>query len=131
MERMKTVVESLTITVTDVDDELPTMLRLVDGGVDVSQDITVLEGSVEVLGTLTAEDVDTEDADLVYSTSDSRFEIEKTTDGYVLKTTNLLDYEDVVEVNDDGTTELEVTVNDGVVGHDYVRSFYYYCRGCE
>ena len=107
--------ESLRITVTDVDDELPTMLRLVDDASEVAEDVTVVEGDVGfVLGTLTAEDVDTEDADLVYTVDDLRFMVEETASDsgiYVLRAGDMVDYEgDGVS---DGTTVVELTVYDG------------------
>ena len=110
MGRMKTVVESLTITITDVDDELPTMLRLVDNVGDVVGNVIVAEGDVGVLGTLTAEDVDTMDGDLVYTIDDNvRFMVEEMGGDYVLKSKDTIDYEDL----SDGTMVIQLTVDDG------------------
>ena len=118
--------EELTITVNDINDESPSNLRLVDDVGDDLLDIEVDEGSVVVLGTLTAEDADTISENLVYTIEDMRFMIEETgidTGIYVLKTRASLDYEDLVKVSEDGTTIAQVTVSDGVVEHNYVGSF--------
>ena len=117
------VVELLEVTVVDVDDESPMGLRLLDDMGDELGSIVVEEGSVRVLGTLAAEDVDTASGDLSYSINDMRFMIERTGGDYVLTATSLLDYEDLLRVNDDGVTQLQVTVSDGVPAHDYVSSF--------
>ena len=116
-------IEELVVTVTDVDDEFPTNLRLLDDIGNVMDDIEVAEGDIEILGTLAADDADTDIMDLEYRTSDNRFTIEETSDGsniYVLKSTILLDYDDMFRVSNDGITTVEITVNDGIATHNYI-----------
>ena len=106
--------ENLMITVEDVDDEYPSMIRLEVGGIEVG-DIVAIEGSVVELGTLVATDVDTADADLEYEISDDRFEVEMMGSGtgvyYVLRAIGVLDYEGAGVVS--GVTMVEITVTDG------------------
>ena len=101
----------VTVEVEDVNDNAPTLLRLVDGGGDVVEDVIVAEGDVEILGTLVAEDVDTV-GDLVYSIDDNvRFMLEEIGGDYVLKSKSVLDYEGVGV--SDGTIVIQLTVYDG------------------
>ena len=97
-------VDSLTITVLDVDDELPSMIRLLDGSGGVIGTIEAEEEKEMILGTLMATDVDTLASELVYRLVDDRFMIEKIGVNYVLKSLEMLDYEGVEVM--DGTMVL-------------------------
>ena len=105
-------VESLTVTVADIDDETPS-------GLTILGQSNVREGMVEVVGTLSATDVDTDDEDLIYTTDEvnGEFTIERVIDGantyYLLKTKSSLDYEDTSLVSADGTALVTVIVSDG------------------
>ena len=107
-------VESLTITVLDVDDVAPTMIRVSDG-TDVLANVEAREGVSTMLGTLVATDADTAASDLMYETMDGRFAIEQMGSGgntyYVLSATTSLNYESTDVAN--GTTTVEITVTDG------------------
>ena len=106
---------TVTVEVGDANDNAPTGLLLGDVNGNPIGNITVDEGDMSVLGTLTAVDEDSVGV-YSYTINDNRFAIEGRTVGtgtvYVLRGTEYLDY-DASGVSDE-TTIVQITVNDGV-----------------
>ena len=102
--------DSLEITVINVDDESPSMIRVLDASRMVIGTVEAEEEMEMVLGTLTATDSDTQANRLSYSLADDRFMIEKRGVNYLLKSLELLDFEASEVV--DGTLSLALTVDD-------------------
>ena len=95
------------VSVTDVDDTAPE----IDG--TLSGEMSVNEGVMGVVGTVSADDVDTNNADLTYSTNDGRFSIGN--DGELRISVLTIDYEESdTNVFANGTVQVMVTVSDGV-----------------
>ena len=96
------VAKELVVNILDLDDTAPTIssnlehMRLID------------EGTQGVVGTVSAADVDTANSALIYSTGDTRFDID--VDGRLQVTVDTIDYETI----SNGRVQVLVTVSDGV-----------------
>ena len=93
--------KELTVNILDVDDTAP----MISGTLEHMRSIA--EGEQGVVGTVSADDVDTANGDLIYSTGDTRFDID--VDGRLQVTVDTIDYETI----SNGTVQVLVTVSDG------------------
>ena len=96
------VTKELMVNILDVDDESPVIAGELSGAMSVD------EGVMGVVGTVSADDVDTANGDLIYSTGDTRFAID--VDGRLQVAVDTIDYEMI----SNGTVQVLVTVSDGV-----------------